>query len=90
MLTKSWIGCWWQFDGQWWRISDQERAEPGSVPSSGSVAMPLKLTVSPTFQFRELEGDRIVAAGGALAFALIVTSSVSEAPWLSVTRRRAV
>ena len=60
------------------------------MPSSGSVAMPLKLTMSPTFQLSELEGERMVAVGGVLAFALIVSWSVSDAPRVSVTRSRTV
>ena len=38
--AKAWIGCAWQFDGQWCMTSSQLSALAGSVPSSASVAEP--------------------------------------------------
>ncbi len=83
--TKSCSGCVWQFDGQWWRISDQLNADAGSVPCCGSVAEPENETVLPTRQVVPAVGVTIDATGGEFP-AVIVTASVSEAPGGSVTR----
>ena len=69
MPGKLWIRWVWQEFGssgaQWCRTMSQERAEAGSVPSSGSVAEPEKETVSPTFHVVPATGVAIVATGGA-------------------------
>src|SRR5919197_4733472 len=61
-----WTMCVWQFVGvkQWCRIIVQLRREAGSVPSSGSVALPEKLIGSPTFQVSVEAGEEIVGTGG--------------------------
>ena len=58
------------------------------MPSWASVACPEKLMTSPTFQVVAAAGASMVAVGAVLP-TLMVTESVSEAPWLSVTRRPA-
>ena len=75
----------WQFDGQWWRMSDQLKADAGSVPCCGSVAEPENETVLPTRHVVPAVGVPIVA-DGAERSPWIVTASVSEAPPGSVTR----
>ena len=63
-----WIGCWWQFDGQWCMIElPAERAAPGSVPSSGSVAEPEKEMTSPTRQVVPADGVSDRGRGGGVA-----------------------
>jgi hypothetical protein len=74
---------------QWRSTSDHDRAEAGRVPLWASVAPPENDTVSPTFQRRLEDGPAMVAVGGVLP-AVMVTTSVSLAPWLSVTRSSGV
>src|ERR671931_2169812 len=61
-----WTMCVWQFVGvkQWCRIIVQLSREAGSVPSSGSVALPEKLIGSPTFQVNVEAGGGIVGTRG--------------------------
>src|SRR5919204_5900178 len=61
-----WTMCVWQFVGvkQWCRIIVQLSREAGSVPSSGSVALPEKLIASPTFPVSVDAGEEMVGTGG--------------------------
>src|SRR5919197_1080171 len=61
-----WTMCVWQFVGvkQWCRIIVQLSREAGSVPSSGSVALPEKLIGSPTFHVKVDWGEEMVGTGG--------------------------
>ena len=62
----------WQFDGQWFRISDQESAEAGRVPSCGSVPDPEKAITSPTLHMRLPDGALIVAVGGVFPTVMVI------------------
>ena len=91
--AKSSSSCTWQLPGssgaQWWRSSDQLSALAGSVPCCASVAEPEKEICWPGRHCRLAAGEAIVACGAVLASVLIVIGSLtSEAPRLSVTRRR--
>jgi hypothetical protein len=57
----------WQVVGvvQWWIRSVHESAEPGRVPSSGSVACPEKSIRSPTAYVSDDDGESITGTGGA-------------------------
>ena len=61
----------------------------GSAPSWASVALPEKLITSPTFQVVPAAGESIDAVGAVFP-TVIVTESVADAPWLSVTLSLAV
>jgi hypothetical protein len=87
-----WTMCVWQFVvvKQWWRIIVQLSREAGSVPSSGSVALPEKLIGSPTFHVKVEAGEEIAGTGGLFPALIVIGALVFEAPLLSVTRRRTV
>ena len=59
------------------------------MPSWASVALPEKLITSPTFQVVPAAGVLITAVGAVFPTE-IVTESVADAPWLSVTLSVAV
>src|SRR5919201_5919099 len=63
---KVWTMCVWQFVGvkQWCRMIVQLSRDAGSVPSSGSVALPEKLIASPTFHVRVEAGEETVGTRG--------------------------
>src|SRR5215212_1331316 len=84
------IRCWWHVvaDEQWCRTSAQASADAARSPSWGSVAVPEKLTRSPTAQVVPAAGAPITAVGSPPTTISVV--AVPEAPWLSVTRSRAV
>ena len=77
--------CEWQFDGQCCRTRLQLNADAESGPSWASVAEPEKVMTSPTFHVVPATGASMVAVGGVFP-TLIVTESVSDAPFESVTR----
>lgn len=85
--------CVWQLFGssgaQCSSSSDQESALAGSEPSCPSVAEPENEIVWPGRHWVVAEGVAMVAWGAVLASVLIVIGAlVSDAPRLSVTRRR--
>ena len=65
-------------------ISDHVRALAAKAPSSASVADPEKSMVSPTVHSRSAEGVSIDGVGPVL-LTVMVTASVSVAPWGSLT-----
>src|SRR5947209_467068 len=77
-----WTMCVWQLSGvkQWWRMIVQLSREAGSVPSSGSVALPEKLIGSPTFQVRVDAGAEIVGTGGLLPALIVIGALTLDAP----------
>ena len=75
----------WQFDGQCWMTRLQLSADGGRFPSCASVADPLKLTRSPTFQCRAVVGAEIAGTGGLLP-TLMTWLAVPVAEPASVTR----
>ncbi len=85
-----WIGCAWQFDGQWFMTSSHDRDAAGSVPSCASVAEPEKLMRSPTRQVSNGPGVLMTGTGAVLFPALTTTVSTEDAPGPSVTRRLTV
>src|SRR5262249_38014288 len=80
----------WSFGGvPWWISKVQVRPEAGRVPCSASVAWPEKGMVWPTVQVRD-DGGVSMTGTGAVLLTVMTTEAVSDAPPLSVTRRRAV
>src|SRR5919204_3432975 len=78
-----WTMCVWQFVGvkQWCRIIVQLSREAGSVPSSGSVALPEKLIGSPTFHVKVERGEEIVGTGGVFPGLIVVGGRTLDAPF---------
>ena len=68
-------------------ISVQVKADAGSTPCCGSVALPPKAIASPTRQTTPVPGELIVAVGGVFP-ALILTEAMSKRPSDAVTRSR--
>ena len=83
---SAWV---WQSDGQWFRSSDQDRAEAGIAPSSGSVAEPEKVMTWPTLHCRLAAGVVIVGVG-ARSFTITTTEATADSPWGLVTFSRTV
>ena len=67
----------------------QANDDAGSEPSSWSLAAPLKEMTSPTFQV-VVESGAEMEAWGAVSPGQIVSVSVLDAPWESVTLNRKV
>ena len=61
----------------WWRSTHQARRVAGSTPSSGSVAEPLKVTVSPPWKIVPSTGLVMTAAGAWLAHSLVAEAGGS-------------
>src|SRR6185436_17255091 len=72
----------------WWKTIFHDSRLAASVPSSGSVASPEKLTTSPALNVEPLVGVRMRGTGGPPA--VIVTGSETLSSVLSEVVRRAV
>src|SRR5689334_21384616 len=79
----------WQFDGQWWRTSCQDSALAGRFAPWPSVAWPLKLIVSPTFQVK-LDAGVSITGNGRVSSTTMGTLVVPVSPPGSVTLRPTV
>src|SRR6266566_2382062 len=88
MYAWSWM---WQPvpDGQWWMIRSHDSADPGRLPSAGSVALPAYLITSPTLNVVLDTGARMCGTGP-VAPTPIGIVAVSLAPLESVTLTCAV
>ena len=69
---------------------DQESALGGRAPSCGSVAWPVNVIVSPTFQVSVASGASTKAVGAELPAEIVMGALILEPPRWSVTLRRTV
>ena len=83
-LGKLWIGCEWQFDGQWLRTRSQSSECRPSAPCSGSTAEPANLIFWSTCQ-RNVESGFVIVGTGGLLPTSIVSSAVPSPPRPSET-----
>ena len=85
-----WYVCEWQLDGQCWMSTVHASWLAASVPSCGSVACPVNVMVSLTFQVSVESGVSMTAVGGAAPAVIVTGALMADPPRWSVTLRRAV